>query len=183
MTRRLRPLILLLAFGGLLVAGWAVLSTEVASPTAEQATPTSWTATFADIGADTDYLVAFDVDGLVDTTTITTYGLAFTTCDVVGNGLECRARLALGAEELTASIGVPDTAELDVTAIDIARQTRAFNEHDRCRALHVNRAAARRRVGRHRAGAQRDRATRHTQRAAVGGALLSLSNAVPEAAL
>ena len=48
MTRRLRPLILLLAFGGLLVAGWAVLSTEVASPTAEQATPTSWTATFAD---------------------------------------------------------------------------------------------------------------------------------------
>ena len=72
MTRRLRPLILLLAFGGLLVAGWAVLSTEVASPTAEQATPTSWTATFADIGADTDYLVAFDVDGLVDTTTLTT---------------------------------------------------------------------------------------------------------------
>ena len=68
MTRRLRPLILLLAFGGLLVAGWAVLSTEVASPTAEQATPTSWTATFTDIGADTDYLVAFDVDGLVDTT-------------------------------------------------------------------------------------------------------------------
>lgn len=124
MTRRLRPLILLLAFGSLLVASWAVLSTEVASPTAEQATPTSWTATFADIGADTDYLVAFDVDGLVDTTTITTYGLAVTTCDVVGNGLECRARLTLGVEDLTASIGVPDTAELEVTAIDIARQTR-----------------------------------------------------------
>lgn len=108
----------------MLVAGWSALTAKVSAPTAETRTSTSWTATFDDIGANTDYLVSFEVQGSVDREQIVSRGLTTATCDESDNGLSCRSRLAVGEDTLTASIAVPAGATLEVNSAEIARQTR-----------------------------------------------------------
>lgn len=132
MIRRLRPMLIMLGVGAVLVVAWTILSAEVAAPVEVRATSTSWDARFVDIGATTDYLVTFSVTGIDDPEAIVTTAVDAVHCDPASDGLDCDGRVVLADEPVDASIRIEASdgtnggggAELEVNAVDVARQTR-----------------------------------------------------------